>query len=121
MTPIQVLIASRDSRYLKVTSFLLERRGFSVEMTRKLTELLDTVDRAQPNVLVLDASDWSAPAARRIAALGVLYPHVAVVAVSDEPGPLGRTSALDKWAAVEELQESVEVAYLVGAGAAAGR
>jgi ActR/RegA family two-component response regulator len=113
--PIQVLIASRDARYLKLVSFLLERRGFVVELTRKLSELIDTVDRSQPNVVVLDASGWLDPAARRIAALEVLYPNLRVIAVSEDSAAssLGGISILDKWGPIDELQHEVELAYLL--------
>jgi DNA-binding NtrC family response regulator len=116
--PIQVLVASRDARYLKVVSFLLERRGFSVELTRKLTELLDAIDRSQPNVVVLDATNWMDPAARRIAALEVLYPNVRVIAVSDagSTDSLAGIAVIDKWGPISHLQDEVELAYLLAPG-----
>lgn len=113
--PIQVLIASRDVRYLKVVSFLLERRGFVIAVTRKLSELIDTIDRSQPNVVVLDASDWLDPAARTIAALEALHPNLRVIAVSDggATSPLAGIPVLAKWGPIGDLQSEVELAYLL--------
>jgi len=115
--PINVLVASRDTRFLKLARFLLERHGRSVEATRKLHELLDVVDRTEPNVVVLDATDWLAPAARRIAALNALYPRTTVVAVSDDPesDTLAGVTLIDKWGPADRLSREVELAYVFGA------
>jgi hypothetical protein len=113
---LRVLVASRDERYRKVTRFLLERRAYLVDTLERTTTLLDRVDELRPDVVVLDASGWSAGAARRVAALGVLYPEIALVLVSDDPDSIvyGLT-VLDKWVSIEHLSRHLEHGYLLAA------
>jgi CheY-like chemotaxis protein len=122
--PLRVLLAGRDARFLRVTSFLLERNGFEVESTPQLDGLADLVERHRSNVVVLDSGSARTTAARAAAAIQALHPKVGLLLVSDDPGqgPTG-FRALPKWAPIDRLVDEVELSYinLPPRDAAAGR
>lgn len=112
LRPIRVLVASRDSRFLNLARFLLARHGFLVEATRKLSRLPECVDRQWAEVLVIDASDSVARAARSAELVQGADPDLAVVIVGDEAersSTRGRT-VLEKWS-LHALTAEIESAY----------
>ena len=82
LRPLRVLVAARDARFNRVAGFLLARRGFEVEILCRPSAVLDTVSRTGIDVVIVDASDSVSDAARAVAALEALHPHITVVVVA---------------------------------------
>lgn len=112
--PLRVLLAGRDARFLRVTSFLLVRNGFEVETTPQLNGLADLVERHRPNVVVLEAGHALATAARAAAAVQALHPGVGLLVVhdTDEDGAAIGVRTLPKWAPIDRLVDEVELSYI---------
>ena len=114
LRPLRVLVAARDARFARVSGFLLARRGFDVETVRVPERVLDTLARAEFDVLILDASESFSEAARLVGALDALYPHLTVVVVAD-PAPDQDGIAfriLPKWTSLENLVLNLESLHL---------
>jgi CheY-like chemotaxis protein len=106
--PLRVLLAGRDRRYIRVTSFLLEQRGFVVR-TANHDDAADAAHRHRADVVLLEGDRLRTDAARRAAAIAALNPntHVILMVDSTPPGPTGVTM-LTKWADLDELVEEIE-------------
>jgi DNA-binding NtrC family response regulator len=102
---LRVLVAAHDRRFLRVAGFLLARGGFDVESTPRSRDLLQAVDRRPPDIVILDASESLAEAARSVAAIEALHPHVTVLVVSDEGSAASTVNlrVFDKWKSFERL------------------
>jgi DNA-binding NtrC family response regulator len=107
---IRVVLAARDRRFLRVTSFLLARDGFLVDSTRKLEDLPDMVQRHRPDVVILDGMDSLTMTARAIAGLEALPFSVAVLVVAEAPEASSPRSVrlLHKWTSFDRLVHEVE-------------
>jgi uncharacterized membrane protein (UPF0127 family)/CheY-like chemotaxis protein len=105
----RVMLASTDSRFVSVTSFLLTRNGYEVETTHEPASVVATVEEAEPDVVVIDASDGTIGALRSVAALEALYRRVGVVVVADatDAMPLKNMHVLDKWSTFERLRARI--------------
>ena len=106
----RVLLGTGDDRFLRLARFLLTRSQFDVEVTRRVVKTIDLVERHHPDVVVIDATDSVGDAARAVAALEALHPHVAVMVVFDGEPPRW-TSGLkvtEKWGALETLTDDVQ-------------
>jgi DNA-binding NtrC family response regulator len=116
-TACGVTVAARDRRFLRAAAFLLSRSGFLVEVTRRPAEILPFVERHASDVVIFDASESLAAAARMVAALAALSPQVRVLIVSEESAdpPSVALRVLSKWR-LEELVGEVERAYLSPSG-----
>src|SRR3954451_8349700 len=79
----RVLLGTEDDRFMRLARFLLTRHPFTVESTKRLVRTVDLVERHHPDVVVIDATGSLADAARTIAAIEALHPHVAVMVVCD--------------------------------------
>jgi DNA-binding NtrC family response regulator len=114
LRPLRVLVAARDARFNRVAGFLLARRGFDVEILRRPSAVLDTVSPTGFDVVIVDASDSVADAARAVAALEALHPHITVVVVSDDPADTdgGALRLLPKWTSLETLVANLEAMHL---------
>jgi hypothetical protein len=117
LRPIRVLVASRDSRFLNLTRFLLARNGFLVQATRKLSRIPECVERQWAEVLVLDASGSPAGAARTAEIVQGAEPDLAVVLVAEETGagPIRGRRFLEKWS-LQTLTAEIESAYMRAGG-----
>lgn len=106
----RVVLAARDRRFLRVTSFLLAREGFLVNSTRKLEDLLGLVQRHRPHVVILDGMDSLTMAARALAEIEALPYSVAVLVVAEVPEASSPTTVrlLHKWTSFDELLQEVE-------------
>ena len=114
LRPLRVLVASRDDRFARVAGFLLARRGFDVDTMRFPSRVLDTLRRAEFEVLILDASESFTEAARLFGTLEALVPELTVVAVAD-PAPEQDETAfriLPKWTSLENLVLNLESLHL---------
>jgi DNA-binding NtrC family response regulator len=110
---IRVLLVGRDPHFVKVVGFLFSREGFAVATTRKPGQALELVARHRANVVILDASDSLAAAARLAAAIEALHPSVDVVAVAEDGAStrMSSFSVLAKWD-FAPLVEEVERLYV---------
>jgi DNA-binding NtrC family response regulator len=106
----RVVLAARDRRFLRVTSFLLAREGFLVDTTRKLEDLLGMVQRHRPDVVILDGMDSLTMTARALAEIEALPYSVAVLVVAEIPEASSPTSVrlLHKWTSFDRLLNEVE-------------
>jgi len=106
----RVVLAARDRRFLRVTSFLLARQGFLVHSTRRLEDLLDLVQRKRPDVVILDGMDSLTMTARALAEVEALPYSVAVLVVAEVPEASSPTSVrlLHKWTSFDQLLDEVE-------------
>jgi DNA-binding NtrC family response regulator len=103
---LRVLVATRDRRFLRVAGFLLARGEFEVESTSRPRDLLRVIERQPPDIVILDASESLAEAARCVAAAEALHPHVTVLVVSDDDAAAASTvnlRAFDKWKSFEQV------------------
>jgi CheY-like chemotaxis protein len=106
-----VLLAGRDRRYLRVTSFLLSQRGYDVvETSSKKT--LQEVERHKSDVILLETNDTRGVAARMVAALETLptAPSVLVVFEDDEDDRWQGFKAVKKWTPIDDLVQEIETA-----------
>jgi CheY-like chemotaxis protein len=111
LRPLRVLLAGRDRRYLRVTSFLLSQRGYDVlETSSKKT--LQAVERHNSDVILLETNDTRGVAARMVAALETLptVPSVIVVFEDDEDNRWQGFKAVRKWTPIDELVQEIETA-----------
>jgi len=117
LRPLRVLVAARDARFGRVAGFLLARRGFDVEILHRPSTVLDAVSRMGVDVVIVDASDSVSEAARTVAALEALHPHLTVVVVADDPADADGATLriLPKWTSLETLVLNLEATHL-GAG-----
>ena len=111
LRPLRVLLAGRDRRYLRVTSFLLSQRGYDVvETSSKKT--LQAVERHKSDVILLETNDTRGVAARMVAALETLptAPSVLVVFEDDDDDRWQGFKAVKKWTPIDELVQEIETA-----------
>jgi len=107
LRPLRVLLAGRDRRYLRVTSFLLSQRGYDVvETSSKKT--LQAVERHKSDVILLETNDTRGVAARMVAALETLptAPSVLVVFEDDDDDRWQGFKAVKKWTPIDELVQA---------------
>jgi CheY-like chemotaxis protein len=109
-TGIRVVLAARDRRFLEVTSFLLERKGFAIDAVRNPDHLLEVVDRTRPDVVIVDGMDSLTVTARTIAAVEALSHPVAVLVVAEAPEVSSPKTVrlLHKWTSFDRLVDEVE-------------
>lgn len=106
----RVVLAARDRRFLRVTSFLLAREGFIVDSTRKPEDLLAMVQRHRPDVVILDGMDSLTLTARALVEIEALPYPVEVLVVAEVPEASAPTSVrlLHKWTSFDALLQEVE-------------
>ena len=113
----RIVLASRDRRYSAVTSFLLARNGYHVESTREEHDLIGVVERAAPNLVVLDSSGDNHATMRAIAALQTLHQGVGILVVSDtDELDLRGVRVLNKWSPFQRLHEVIDELLLEDVG-----
>jgi CheY-like chemotaxis protein len=113
LRPLRVVLASHDRRFMRVTSFLLDRRGYDVVLAGT-TNLVEAAARVRADVVVLEVGASRASSGRALAALAALPSPPAIVTVvehgagNDLPGVL----TLAKWTPIDELAREIEAASL---------
>jgi uncharacterized membrane protein (UPF0127 family) len=107
--PTRVLVGTGDDRFLRLARFLLTRNHFEVDSTKRVVRAAELVERHEPDVVVIDASDSLGDAARSVAAIEALYPSVGVLVVCDGEAPRWTTGlkVTEKWAALETLPQDI--------------
>jgi uncharacterized membrane protein (UPF0127 family) len=112
---IRVAIGTRDRRFGRVAGFLLSRNGFVVDDSNDPAALAELLGRGAVDVVLLDAGDSLASAARTARAFEALAPDVGVVlAVNDEhaTGPsAGDLVTVPKWGSFEAVIEALEQSF----------
>jgi CheY-like chemotaxis protein len=112
LQPLRILLAGRDRRFLRVTSFLLSRRGYEVSQA-SIGIILEAVERKRADVVLLEPGESKAAAARTITALQLTTASPALLLITD--GDDGRArwnglAAVDKWTPIEDLVKAIETA-----------
>ena len=107
----RVLLSSGDDRFLRLTRFLLTRNQFEVEVTKRPSKVLGLVETRHFDVVVIDATNSLADAARAVAAIDALHRDVAVLVVS-EGNPASWPTGLkvaEKWECLETLPGDIRI------------
>ena len=100
---------------MRLACFLLSRRGFDVQSTKRTKELLALLDRRAVDVVILDGSASFTDAARLAGAVEALHPEITVIVVAENPGtvePIGNLQLFPKWTSFDELARSIERAHV---------
>lgn len=108
LQPLRVLLAGRDRRYVRVTSFLLERKGYVVRKST-LEAAAETARRHRSDVVLLEGDKLRSDAARNAAAIEALNPNARVIVVVDKPPTeWAGLSTLPKWVELERIVDTLE-------------
>jgi CheY-like chemotaxis protein len=112
LQPLRILLAGTDRRFIRVTAFLLSRRGYVVVSTQP-AHAVDAAERHRADVVLLEGIPSRTAAARRVADISSLATAPAVVVVTDGgPGALNGVSAVEKWTPLEDLVAEIEAVSL---------
>ena len=113
LQPLRVLLSSRDRRFVRVTSFLLARKGYDVALAAP-AEAVDAAARHRADVVLLEDGESRASAAKYAAALAALASRPGVLVVIEESGkrPWVGMRTVEKWAPLESLVQEIEAASL---------
>ena len=105
----RILLAADDRRFRALAATLLSRRGFTVSVCPRDSDVSAVARRERAEVVVLDASASLTTAARDAARLAALEPPVGVVAVSAD-GHCGLTAlpVVAKWGPFDALFVAIE-------------
>jgi len=107
----RVLLGTGDDRFMRLARFLLTRNDFEVQSTKRIVNTATLVERGRPHVVVIDASDSLGDAARAVAAIEAVHPHIGVVVVCDGEPPRWTTGlkVTEKWEALETLPDDIRL------------
>jgi uncharacterized protein len=111
---IRVAIGTRDRRFGRVAGFLLSRNGFLVDGGNDPAGLSELVGRGAVDVVLLDAGESLAGAARTARAFEALAPDVGIVlAVNGESNgaPAGDIVTVPKWGSFDAVIEALERSF----------
>jgi len=111
--PPRVLLAMRDRRFMRVTAFLLERRGYAV-VQEGGSNVVDAAHRSRVDVVVIEGEASRGTSARTLAALTALPTAPGLISIVDgEPGEqLAGVPAIAKWTPVDELVREIDTVSL---------
>lgn len=111
--PPRVLLAMHDRRFMRVTAFLLERRGYAV-VQEGGSNVVDAALRSRVDVVVLEGEASRGTSAKTLAALTALPTAPSMISIFDEdPGEqLAGVPALAKWTPVDELAREIDAVSL---------
>jgi hypothetical protein len=104
-----VLVASRDPRFVRLARFLLSGRELTVEELSTPERLPDAIQNAAVDLAILDGAEAVADALRTAHAARARRPDVPIVVAADTGGksPAG-VRVFDRWNETEELLLDVE-------------
>jgi len=112
LQPLRVLLAGRDRKFVRVTSFLLTRRGYAVAQTG-LVDVAGAVERHRADVLILEPGESRGRTAQLISELQTAETSPALLlVVSGDGARWNGLSVSDKWTPIEDLVEKIEAAAL---------
>jgi len=103
----------RDRKYMRVTSFLLERRGYEV-VQEGSARISEAAARSRADVVVYESDESRGSSARLLAALAALPAPPGLIGIGTDGAEeiLPGVSALPKWAPVDELAREIDAASL---------
>jgi DNA-binding NtrC family response regulator len=108
LKPLRVLLAGRDRRYIRVTSFLLEGRGYVVRSST-IEAAAEAARRHRSDVVLLEGDKLRSDTARNAAAIEALNPEARVVVVVDKhPTDWAGLATLAKWVELETVVDTLE-------------
>jgi len=111
-TSMRVMVLSRDRRFRELAFLLLERRGCSVTLGEGGGTLTERINRDRTEVVIIDADQSLAAAARMSAAVEALGRPVGIVVVGNEASnELLKLQAVTKWGSFDRLFEAVKQSY----------
>ncbi len=111
-TSMRVMVLSSDRRFREVASLLLVRRGCVVSLGAGRGTLAERVDRDRTEVVIIDAGQSLAAAARMTAAVEALSRPVGIVVVGDEAqNSLLKLQVIPKWGSFDTLFEAVKQSH----------
>lgn len=113
LQPLRVLLVGRDRRFMRVTSFLLSRRGYAVTRS-SVADALGAAETQRSDVVLVELDGSRSDAGRTIAALQASAAAPAVVLLLPDTTDNGWTGlrTLDKWTPIETLAAEIEAAAL---------
>jgi hypothetical protein len=113
LRPLKVLLAMRDRRYMRVTDFLLQRRGYDVAQEGG-AGIAEAAARLRVDVVVLEPDSSRGELSRVLAALAALSAPPAVIAIASDKHADGLPglTLVRKWAPVHELAREIDAASL---------
>jgi hypothetical protein len=112
LQPLRVLLAGTDRRFIRVTSFLLTRRGYIV-VSAQPAHVVDAAARHRADVVLLEGTLSRTEAARRVAEISTLAAPPAVVVVTEETDALWNgISTVEKWMPLGDLVAEIETLSL---------
>jgi hypothetical protein len=94
---------------MRVTSFLLSRRGYAVAQSAA-AHAVDAAQRNKADVVVLEDGTSRAAIARDIAALGALAAAPSVLLVTDNDRRWLGLRTVEKWMPIDALVNEIEAA-----------
>jgi hypothetical protein len=111
--PPRVLLAMRDRRFMRVTAFLLERRGYAV-VQEGGSNVVDAALRSRVDVVVLEGEASRGTSAKTLAALTALPTAPSLISIFDDDDGehLAGVPAVAKWTPVEELAREIDAVSL---------
>jgi poly(3-hydroxybutyrate) depolymerase len=109
LQPLRVLLSSRDRRFVRVTSFLLARKGYDV-LDAAPADAVDAAARHRADVVLLEGGGSRASAAKYAAALAALAssPGLLVVTPPESKQPWAGLRTVEKWAPLDALVHEIE-------------
>ena len=110
---IRVLVAGRDTRYVRAMAFLLGRRGYDARSGSTANALFTDVEQQEPEVVVLVEGDSFADTVGQAVQILGLSDTVSVIVATtrhDAP-PSNRLRFVAKWSSFDVLAEAVERAW----------
>jgi hypothetical protein len=112
LRPLRVLLAMRDRRFMRVTAFLLERRGYAV-VQEGGSNVVDAALRSHADVVVLEGEPSRGTSGRTLAALAALpiAPGLITV-VGGSAEELAGVAAVAKWTPVDDLAREIDAVSL---------
>jgi CheY-like chemotaxis protein len=117
LQPLRILLSGRDRRFVRVTSFLLSRRGYQVLETGP-EGAIEAAERHRSDVVLLEMTDSRVAAARKVAALQALStaPGVLVMFENDGEQEWNGLAGIEKWTPIDLLIDGIEAAARRRAG-----
>jgi hypothetical protein len=97
---------------MRVTCFLLERRGYEV-VQEGGARIVDAAYRCRADVVLFEPDPSRGLTARTVAALAALpTPPAAIAIVDDDPETLAGLTAVSKWAPLDDLMREIDASSL---------
>src|SRR5215468_3344627 len=110
---LRVLLAMRDRSFMRVTAFLLERRGYEV-VQEGGSNIAEAALRLCADVVVIEGEPSRGESARTLAALTALPTAPGLISIVDGKAAeqLAGIPAIAKWTPVDELAREIDAASL---------